>query len=239
MNSKTSVDEITPPKNGSFEYYIGADSAYGPIETTWNYTSAVIAASQYGGAERLPNGNTLITNGVSGYIFQINQEKLICWSYPLNAQIFKAVYVPPKELSDEPDLYCEGSLKWSHVNGGKTLDGYFDVKNIGANDSLLNWKIISYPDWGTWYFDPESGEKLTPEYGPCTVHVSVISPDEKNKEFEGYIRIVRQEDQEDFSVIPVYVKTSREKTANLHILKFFENHQNLFQLLQKCLNILV
>ena len=239
MNSKTSVEEITPPENENFEYYIGLDDPYGPTKSTWNYTSAIISASQYGGAERLPDGNTLITNGMTGYIFQIDQENKICWSYTLNAQIFKAVYAPYKEQSDEPDLYCEGSFEWSNVNGGTTLDGYFTVKNIGANGSLLNWKVISYPDWGTWYFSPDSGENLTPEYGGYKVHVSVIPPEEKNKEFEGFIRIVRQDNQEDFSVIPVYVKTSRQKIINLSIFKFFENHQNLLRLLQKFLNILV
>ncbi|PNX48548.1 MAG: hypothetical protein BV457_03475 [Thermoplasmata archaeon M9B1D] len=237
MSSHTSIDEITPPMNKNDEYYIGADSAYGPTETTWNYTDTLINAGQYGGAERLPNGNTLITNGETGYILQVDQEKVRRWSYPSHVQIFKVVYVPPNEQSDEPDLYCYGSLKWSRASSGTTLDGYFYVTNIGANGSLLNWEILSYPDWGTWYFDPDSGERLTPEYGQYNVHVSVIPPKEKNKEFEGYIRIARQENQEDYSLIPVYVKTSRQKTINLSIFKFFENHQTLFQLLQKCLNI--
>jgi hypothetical protein len=81
------------------------------------------------------------------------------------------------------------------------------VKNIGENDSILNWKIASTPSWGTWYFNPEHGEGLKPGDDPVTIQVSVIAPREKHKEFSGFIRVENQDDPEDYDVISVYLKT--------------------------------
>ncbi len=133
---------------------------------------------------------------------------------------------------DEPNLDCDGSLNWNNVEAGTTLEGDFQVKNIGDSGSLLNWKVESYPSWGTWSFDPDSGVNLTPENSPFEVKITVTAPDEVNKEFEGYIRIVNQEDSEDYDVIPVYLKTPKNKvTVNLLFWRFFEK----FPLLQKLL----
>lgn len=32
-------------------------------------------------AQRLPNGNTLITEGMNGRIFQVTPEKMVAWKY--------------------------------------------------------------------------------------------------------------------------------------------------------------
>jgi hypothetical protein len=41
---------------------------------------------------------------------------------------------------------------------------------------MLDWKVESYPNWGTWTFSPESGDGLKPEYVPNTISVSVVAP---------------------------------------------------------------
>lgn len=38
-------------------------------------------SSNLGGAQRLPNGNTLITNSTIGHVFEVNKEKEIVWEY--------------------------------------------------------------------------------------------------------------------------------------------------------------
>jgi hypothetical protein len=234
----TSVEEIIPPvdENGNYEYTSG--TAYGPEEQSWIYNTDFYAW-YIGGAQRLPSGNTLIVNGPTGEFIEVTPEKEIVWEYEnpypnyWQNNLFKFVYYPPEAPpQDEPNLDCDGSLNWNNVEAGITLEGDFQVKNIGDSGSLLNWKVESYPNWGTWSFDPESGVNLTPENSPFEVKITVTAPDEVNKEFEGYIRIVNQEDSEDYDVIPVYLKTPKNK-ATIHLLfwRLFEK----FPLLQKLL----
>jgi len=72
-----------------------------------------------------------------------------------------------------PDLDCDGSLSWTEVTPGETVTGTFTVENIGDEDSLLDWEIESYPDWGSnWTFDPDGGTDL-PKGAPITVDVEV------------------------------------------------------------------
>ncbi len=234
----TSVDEIEPPVDSNGSYYLEPGFTYGPEEQIWIY-DANFYAWFVGGAQRLPNGNTLICNGPAGKFLEVTPEKIIVWQYenpypnPVQNNVFKIQYYPPEEPQpDEPDLDCEGSFNWIDVKAGVTLNGNFQIKNIGDASSLLNWKIESFPNWGNWSFNPESGENLTPEDGPVAVQVTVVTPDDPNKEFEGYIRVENQENPEDFDVIPVYLKTPRKRTISAPFLDFLNIHPNLFPILR-------
>jgi len=243
----SSVDEIVPPvdSNGNYSYTPGY--AYGPEEAVWSYKAenpTDFFAIYISGAQRLPNGNTLICDGPAGKFFEVTPEMETVWEYVNSYQIpslndvFKIQYLPPEEPSpDVPDLDCEGYLRWINVEAGVTLNDIFYVKNIGESGSLLNWKIESYPSWGNWSFYPESGENLTPEDGQVIVQVTVNAPNEENKEFEGYIRVVNQDDPEDYHVIPVHLKTPRNRIINAPFLNSLQNfltsHPNLFPILQR------
>jgi hypothetical protein len=217
----STVDEITPPVDSNGEYYLEPGSAYGPEDYTWSY-SANPPPNFYsyycGDAVRLKNGNTLICDGVAGKFFEVTPEKDIVWQYvnpyptPSFNDVFKIDYIPPEQPPEPntPDLACSGSLSWDNVKPGETVIGSFEVKNIGDTGSLLNWTInTSSLTWGTWTFNPEFGEHLTPEDGPFTVQVSVIAPDESNSEYQGYIRVENLNNSSDFDVIPVDLKTPK------------------------------
>jgi len=128
------------------------------------------------------------------------------------------------EEEPEPDLDCDGSLSWTDVTPGDIVTGSFTVSNIGDSGSLLDWEIQSYPDWGTWTFDPESGTGLLPGT-PVTVDVEVVAPDEEETEFEGEIKIVNTEDPDDYCIIDVSLVTPVSKNA--------VNSQIFFQFFQK------
>jgi hypothetical protein len=80
----SSVDEIVPPVDGSGNYTIGTGAAFGPTAPTWTYvgtpTSSFYSA-EISGAQRLPNGNTLITSGVQGLLFEVTSAGEIVWKY--------------------------------------------------------------------------------------------------------------------------------------------------------------
>jgi hypothetical protein len=239
----SSADEIIPPVDEDGNYYLEEGQAYGPEEQTWIYTANPpnsLYSNTVGGAHRLPNGNTLITDGESGKFIEVTMEKEIVWTFNAGGGLFKVCYIAPEELQPpvpKPDLDCSGSLSWIDIKPGSTVYGSFKVQNIGDPGTLLNWTInTSFISWGTWTFNPESGQGLKPEDEQVNVSLSVVAPNAKKSEFDGYFRVENQDDPEDFGVIPVYLKTFRQRTTNLPFFDFFESHLKLLPIIQKLLN---
>ena len=84
----SSVDEIALPAHG-YRYRRAPDAAYPPDALIWTYaaqTPTDFYAPITSGAQRLPNGNTLIVDGPAGAIFQATPDGKIVWKYvaPLN-----------------------------------------------------------------------------------------------------------------------------------------------------------
>lgn len=132
-----------------------------------------------------------------------------------------------------PDLECSGIIQWSNVKTGSTVTSNFKVQNIGDPTSKLYWRIENYPEWGTWTFNPDHGDGLTPEDGFTTVQVSVVAPSDKNTEFTGEIKVININDPSDFKTIPVTLKTPRDKTTFINILeKILQRFPNAFPFLK-------
>ncbi|MCX6668027.1 MAG: hypothetical protein NTV74_07335 [Euryarchaeota archaeon] len=113
-------------------------------------------------------------------------------------------YTPPP--TPVPDLKCIGSLGWTDVSPGSTVTGSFTVKNIGEQDSNLNWEVSEWPDWGTWTFSPQSGVNL-PKDGTASVQVTVVAPDQGDQQFNGTVKVVNADDSDDFEIISVSLAT--------------------------------
>ncbi len=79
----SSADEIDPPADG-YRYRRDEDAAYPPDALAWTYaaqTPADFYAPLMSGAQRLPNGNTLIVDGPAGTIFQVTPDGKPVWKY--------------------------------------------------------------------------------------------------------------------------------------------------------------
>ena len=77
----SSVDEFAPPADG---YRRAPNSPYPALALEWTYaaeTPGDFYAPITSGAQRLPNGNTLVVNGPAGTIFQATREGRIVWKY--------------------------------------------------------------------------------------------------------------------------------------------------------------
>jgi hypothetical protein len=248
----STVDEFAPPVNSSGEYYLEPGSAYGPEDYTWTYTAdppASFYSNVYGGAQRLKDGNTIVCYGTQGKFFVVTPDITKIWEwtnpYPnLNENdVFKIEYIPPLEeeeppVPNEPDLDCEGSLSWSNVKPGETVNGIFKVQNIGDNSSLLNWTInVSSIIWGNWTFSPLFGVNLTPEEGQVTVQVSVVAPNEIYSVFWGNITIENQDNYTDFDIIPVNLKTPLK--IKEHFSPFFQFMLNSKNMFLECVKIII
>jgi hypothetical protein len=237
----STVDEITPPVNNDGEYYLAPGAAYGPPTETWTYIAnppTSFYSSFLSGAQRISNGDTLICNGEHGKFFEVTPQGDTIWEYtnpypiPPTNRVFKIVFIPTPEppTPQVPVLHCQGSLSWTDVQPGATVHGSFQVQNVGDTGSLLNWSInTSSITWGTWSFDPEHGENLKPEDGSLTVNVTVIAPNEKKADFEGYVRVENKQDPNNFEVIPVSLVTPAN--SNMYHLPWLQ--QLFIQFLQR------
>ena len=80
----SSVDEIITPVDSSGNYHLSPGSAYGPDKAVWSYTAenpADLFSDRISGAQRLPNGNTLICSGASGTLLEVTADKAVVWEY--------------------------------------------------------------------------------------------------------------------------------------------------------------
>ncbi len=79
---QSSIEEIVPPVDSSGSYPLTPGEAFGPAEPVWSYSNGnEFFSAVFSGVGRLPNGNTLITSGVPGIIFEVTQEGETVWKY--------------------------------------------------------------------------------------------------------------------------------------------------------------
>ncbi|MCH2133995.1 MAG: aryl-sulfate sulfotransferase [Phycisphaerales bacterium] len=80
----TTIEEITPPLLADGTYELDASGIYGPADSELVYISDTpedFYASFISGAERQPNGNTLICSGPWGDFFEVTPASDIVWRY--------------------------------------------------------------------------------------------------------------------------------------------------------------
>ncbi len=79
------INIFSPPTVSPGVYLYDPINGYGPAQSDWIYTdpndpsnffSAILSSAQ-----RLPNGNTLICDGDSGYFFELDPTNTIVWEY--------------------------------------------------------------------------------------------------------------------------------------------------------------
>ncbi len=80
----STIDEIATPVDGSGNYSITSGQAYGPTSLAWSYQAnppSSLFAEDISGAQRLPNGNTLIDNGPRGTFTEVTTAGTTVWKY--------------------------------------------------------------------------------------------------------------------------------------------------------------
>lgn len=83
-------------------------------EVLWAYEANGFFAEKISGAQRLKNGNTLITEGVTGQIFEVTPEKEVVWEYQVGGDekgdrsVFRAYRYGPDDI-DWPDSFLPNS----------------------------------------------------------------------------------------------------------------------------------
>jgi hypothetical protein len=92
------ANPIAPDGTGAFARATSRVLEINPVtlELVWSYANPRFFSTNISGAQRLPNGNTLITAGAGGRMFEVTREGAIVWEYmyPLfsGANASNAVY---------------------------------------------------------------------------------------------------------------------------------------------------
>ena len=104
----SSVEEIVLPIDKEGNYKIETDAAFAPKEAVWRYYNEQDPKAMYStdiaGAHRLPNGNTLICNGVDGQFLEVTKEKEVVWEYvnPITTKALKQGEEIPRDARSHP-----------------------------------------------------------------------------------------------------------------------------------------
>ena len=89
-NNVAAIFEIVPPLNEQGLYDISPGQPFGPEEPVWSHVGAFHTQMQ-GGAFRLPNGNTLITDCDDAHMIEVSQTHEVVWDHDYgNNQTFIA-----------------------------------------------------------------------------------------------------------------------------------------------------
>jgi hypothetical protein len=80
----SSVLEIEPPLGPDGRYTIAAGRPFGPERPAWEYTASTkgsFLADFISGAQRLPDGNTLVCDGPNGRLFEVTPRGETIWEF--------------------------------------------------------------------------------------------------------------------------------------------------------------
>ena len=80
----SSVDELALPYAPGRGFARAEAAAFGPAGLAWSYAAPEresFFAPFVSGAQRLPNGNTLIASGVEGRLFEVSPAGELLWDY--------------------------------------------------------------------------------------------------------------------------------------------------------------
>ena len=80
----STINQIVPPVDTAGNYTLSAGAAFGPTSPVWTYVSSPptnFYSAEISGAQRLPNGNTLICEGIKGNLFEVTAAGQTVWRY--------------------------------------------------------------------------------------------------------------------------------------------------------------
>jgi hypothetical protein len=171
---KTCVDIINPPYNG-YNYLYTPGSAYSPSTYNWRHTYTGNQSQDNGNSQQLPNGNTLICIGMSGYIYEIDSNQNTVWTKSVGGTIAQSFRYPPcfvsgtysATASADPSSLCEG--------GGSSQ---LDVSITGGVAYTYSW-TSDPPGFTSGIKNPVVSPLVTTKYlititnGPCSATDSV------------------------------------------------------------------
>jgi hypothetical protein len=170
---KTCVDVFMPPYNG-YNYAYTPGTAYAPSTYNWRHTYSGNFSPDNGSSQQLPNGNTLICIGMSGFIYEIDSLQNTVWTKSVGGTIAQSFRYPPcyvtgtysADASATPSSVCQGGSAQLDVTvtGGDVYSYSWTSNPPGFTSTIRNPMVT--PSANTTYI-------VTIGNGPCSATDSV------------------------------------------------------------------
>jgi hypothetical protein len=164
----SSVDEIVPPADAKGRYALKAGTSYGPDKAAWSYMApnkSDFYAMLISGAQRLPNGNTLICSGTNGTVFEVTPDKETVWKYvnPVKDNRRPGGFGPPPQAGQILPTFLQDMLNLS-AEQKKQLDKLQketdkSLAKILTKEQMKELKAMGqgFPPGGPGGFGPPGG----------------------------------------------------------------------------------
>ncbi|MCR9246279.1 MAG: aryl-sulfate sulfotransferase [bacterium] len=121
LANQSAVYELVLPRDAQGNFVLDPQTGrYGPSAPHWTFTEPGFFAAFVSGAERLPNGNTLICSGTQFRLFEVTSAGQTVWSWtdPTQNFIFQAQYVDRSMWADTAALPVAGAqVNFDHLHG--------------------------------------------------------------------------------------------------------------------------
>lgn len=133
----STVDEITPPVDAGGNYAYVAGTAFGPSGFSWSYTAnppASLFSANISGAQRMPNGNTLICEGGHGDFTEVTATGALVWKY-LNP------------VTDDGPLAQGSTIPVNPVRTDETMNSVFRVYRYAPDYAAFSGKTLVPGDY--------------------------------------------------------------------------------------------
>ncbi len=170
-----------------------------------------------------------ISNNKYSWEYEWNTTKVTEGTHTVYAKSFDGKYYSAEDSVQiivnnipDADLVCTANIDWNDTIPDSQIQGELSIKNGGDTGSLLDWKIVAWPEWGTWTFDPIQGQDVTPTDGYRHVQINMTAPSEKHTRFFGDITIVNTNNPGDYEIIEVTLATPKYNVFQnpiIHILR--------------------
>ncbi|MEM7102740.1 MAG: aryl-sulfate sulfotransferase [Bacteroidota bacterium] len=167
--STVDIVELPIDENGNYGYGSGA---YDPANFSWTYQAlnpTDFFSNIISGAERLPNGNTLICQGVGGRFFEVDQNGNTVWEYvnpvngsgPINQEAFPIdnnVFRCTRYGPDYPAFEGKTLTPMGYIENGSDIecDLYMSVSTDNNILAETNFKAYPNPSNGLVYVEMET-----------------------------------------------------------------------------------
>lgn len=139
------MDEFTPPVDANGNYALASGAAFGPTGFAWTYQAsppASLFSEAISGAQRLPNGNTLIDDGVHGTFLEVTSGGETVWKY-VNPVVLGGALAQGEAIPADP------------ARAGEFMNAVFRVYRYGPDypglvgrDLTPGLPVERYPDAG-------------------------------------------------------------------------------------------
>lgn len=143
------VIEIIPPYDSLGFYHWTPGTAYGPAAPVWKYTAPDFYSNHLGANQRLPNGNTIISESTSGFLFEVDSAGNRVWTYNRGGEIVRVL----RYGFDDPavKMLAQGSvvinevmvMNGLHPDPAGDLDSWVELYNTTDQEISLAGKYLS------------------------------------------------------------------------------------------------